>query len=92
MHLFSTAAIVGRTNLADARWEGLAVDKLARLNVTGGNIRNIALQAAFLAAGENRPVTMRHHIQAAGIDKPMASFRSRRLRSSSPLPPTVSTT
>ena len=35
------------------RREALDVAKLARLNVAGGNIRNIALNAAFLAAREN---------------------------------------
>jgi len=45
--------------------EGLEVGKLARLNVTGGNIRNIALNAAFLAADEGEPVRMKHLAQAA---------------------------
>jgi hypothetical protein len=31
-----------------------------RFRVTGGNIRNVALAAAFLAAEERRPVSMRH--------------------------------
>jgi hypothetical protein len=39
--------------------------KLAQLNVTGGNIRNIAMNAAFLAADDCRPVHMRHVLQAA---------------------------
>ncbi len=43
----------------------LDVNKLARLNVAGGNIRNIALNAAFLAADENKPVGMRHVLYAA---------------------------
>ncbi|WP_152609880.1 hypothetical protein [Geobacter sp. OR-1] len=30
----------------------------------GGNIRNIALAAAFLAAGDGGPVAMRHLMQA----------------------------
>jgi ATP-dependent 26S proteasome regulatory subunit len=45
--------------------ENLEVAKLARLNITGGNIRNIALQAAFLAADSDRPVTMSHLLHAA---------------------------
>jgi len=45
--------------------EGLDVHKLARLNVAGGNIRNIALQAAFLAADEGEPVRMNHLLRAA---------------------------
>jgi hypothetical protein len=48
--------------------EGLDVAKLARLNVAGGNIRNIALSAAFLAAGAGEPVRMRHLREAARIE------------------------
>ena len=43
----------------------LDVARLARLNVSGGNIRNIALGAAFVAADENKPVTMAHLLRAA---------------------------
>jgi ATPase family associated with various cellular activities (AAA) len=39
--------------------------KLARLHVTGGNIRNIALNAAFLAADAAEPVRMVHVRHAA---------------------------
>jgi SpoVK/Ycf46/Vps4 family AAA+-type ATPase len=45
--------------------EGLDARRLARLSVTGGNIRNIALNAAFLAAAGRTPVTMRHLLAAA---------------------------
>jgi hypothetical protein len=45
--------------------EGLDFARLARLNVAGGNIRNIALHAAFLAADALRPVTMAHLRRAA---------------------------
>jgi ATP-dependent 26S proteasome regulatory subunit len=45
--------------------DGLDIEKLAKLNVAGGNIRNIALNAAFLAADENQAVTMRHVLSAA---------------------------
>jgi ATPase family protein associated with various cellular activities (AAA)/winged helix domain-containing protein len=45
--------------------ENLDVNKLARLNVAGGNIRNIALSAAFLAAETGEPVRMRHLLRAA---------------------------
>jgi SpoVK/Ycf46/Vps4 family AAA+-type ATPase len=38
---------------------------LARLEVAGGSIRNIALNAAFLAADEEAPVSMRHLLEAA---------------------------
>jgi SpoVK/Ycf46/Vps4 family AAA+-type ATPase len=43
----------------------LDVERLGQLNVAGGNIRNIALHAAFLAAGSNQPVGMRHVLRAA---------------------------
>jgi len=45
--------------------ENLDLNKLARLNVAGGNIRNIALHAAFLAAEAGEPVRMRHLLRAA---------------------------
>jgi ATP-dependent 26S proteasome regulatory subunit len=45
--------------------EGLDEGKLAKLNVTGGNIRNIALNAAFLAAEADLPVGMAHILRAA---------------------------
>lgn len=45
--------------------QGLDVQKLAQLNVAGGNIRNIALNAAFLAAESGQPVRMEHLLRAA---------------------------
>jgi hypothetical protein len=45
--------------------ENLDPGKLARLNVAGGNIRNIALHAAFLAADTGEPVRMFHLLRAA---------------------------
>ena len=45
--------------------EGMDPVKLARLNVTGGHIRNMALNAAFLAADAGEPVRMRHLLSAA---------------------------
>jgi hypothetical protein len=50
--------------------------RLARLNVTGGNIRNIALNAAFRAAEAAEPVSMAHLLHAAHHD---ASKRERPL-------------
>jgi SpoVK/Ycf46/Vps4 family AAA+-type ATPase len=44
---------------------GLDPAALARLNVSGGNIRNIALGAAFHAADAGEPVGMRHVLRAA---------------------------
>ncbi len=48
--------------------ENLDVNKLARLSVTGGNIRNIVLSAAFLAADSHEPVRMKHLLRAAGTE------------------------
>jgi AAA+ superfamily predicted ATPase len=50
--------------------------KLARLSIPGGNIRNVALHAAFLAAEANESVTMTHLLHAARseytkLDKPL---------------------
>jgi AAA+ superfamily predicted ATPase len=44
---------------------GLTVARLAQLNLAGGNIRNIALHAAFLAASEGRPIDMDHMLRAS---------------------------
>ncbi|HVU70434.1 MAG TPA: ATP-binding protein, partial [Ktedonobacteraceae bacterium] len=60
----------------------LDIEKLARLNVTGGNIRNIALQAAFLAANGAEPIQMQHILQAARqeyhkLEKPLTLAETR---------------
>lgn len=47
---------------------GLDFDRLGQLKIAGGNIRNIALNAAFLAARGDRPITMQHLRQAAERD------------------------
>jgi AAA+ superfamily predicted ATPase len=44
--------------------EGLDCAKLARLNIAGGNIRNIALNAAFMAADAGESVMMKHLLVA----------------------------
>jgi hypothetical protein len=44
---------------------GLDIDRLSQLNLTGGNIHNVALNAAFLAAKANKPVTMQSVFKAA---------------------------
>ena len=49
----------------DARVGPLDFDALARLDIAGGNIRNIAVNAAFLAAAERRPVSMDDVMRAA---------------------------
>jgi len=56
--------------------EGLDPERLARLNVPGGHIRNIALGAAFLAADAGEPVRMSHLLRAARseyakLDRPL---------------------
>lgn len=56
----------------------LDIDRLARLNITGGSIRNIALNASFLAAEEGSPVGMEHIKQAAQseydkLERPLTS-------------------
>jgi hypothetical protein len=45
--------------------EGLDTGLLAQLNLAGGNIRNVALQAAFLAAEDDEAVQMQHVHRAA---------------------------
>jgi hypothetical protein len=44
---------------------GLEPERLALLRLAGGNIHNIALNAAFLAADERKPVQLRHIREAA---------------------------
>jgi SpoVK/Ycf46/Vps4 family AAA+-type ATPase len=48
--------------------QDLNYPKLAQLNMAGGNIRNIALNAAFLAAESKTPVRMNHVLQAARLE------------------------
>ena len=59
------AEIWGRIFPIATPTEQLDLLKLARLNVAGGNIRNVALNAAFLAAGADEPVRMSHLLRAA---------------------------
>jgi hypothetical protein len=59
------AEIWRRVFPAETPRDRLDINKLARLNVAGGNIRNIAVHAAFLAASSNEPVRMHHLLQAA---------------------------
>ena len=42
----------------------LEMQKLGKLNMAGGNIRSIALNAAFIAADAGEPVMMKHILQA----------------------------
>ena len=45
--------------------EQLDLDALARMDITGGNIRNIAVNAAFLAAEAGTPIRMEHVLHGA---------------------------
>ncbi len=61
---------------------GLDYAKLARLHVAGGNIRNIALNAAFHAAEDGEPVGMAHllraaHSEAAKRERPLTDAETR---------------
>jgi SpoVK/Ycf46/Vps4 family AAA+-type ATPase len=58
-------AIWRRSFPAVAPTSGLDFSKLARLNVAGGSVRNIALNAAFLAADGGEPIAMHHLLAAA---------------------------
>jgi hypothetical protein len=56
----------------------LDTEQLARLNLAGGSIRNIALNAAFLAAEAGEPVGMVHLLRAARgeyakLEKPLTA-------------------
>ncbi len=50
---------------AGAPLDGVDFAKLSRLVLAGGSIRNIALNAAFLAAGAGKPVAMADLVHAA---------------------------
>lgn len=54
------SAFPARTPLGDVDY-----GKLARLGVTGGSIRNIAINAAFRATEQDQPVSMAHLLHAA---------------------------
>lgn len=61
--------------------ENLDYGKLARLNFAGGNIRNIALNAAYIAADLDQPVRMEHLLAAARrecakIDRPLTATKA----------------
>jgi len=75
-------AIWSRIFPASTPTRDLDVRKLSQLNVAGGNIRNIALNAAFLAAEQKSPVGMEHLLQAAHlegqkIDRPVSEAEIR---------------
>jgi ATPase family associated with various cellular activities (AAA) len=75
-------AIWARMFPAQAPTAQLRPDCLAQLNMTGGNIRNIAVNAAFLAAADGAPIGMTHVLQAARLEavkleRPLAESETR---------------
>ena len=67
---------------ADTPVEGLQLEQLAQLNVAGGNIRNVAMNAAFLAADADESVGMTHVLQAvrdeyAKLEKPLSNSETK---------------
>ena len=61
-------AIWARVFPAQTPTRDLQLGRLAALNVAGGNIRNIAVNAAFLAASSDRAVSMSDVLQAARLE------------------------
>jgi hypothetical protein len=59
------AAIWERVFPAETPVDDLDVEFLSTLEFTGGNVKNVAVTAAFLAADDDEPVTMRHAVRAA---------------------------
>ena len=67
---------------SEAPTEGVDMKQLARLCVAGGNIRNIALGAAFLAVKAGQPIRMLHLLESARseylkIEKPLTEAEIR---------------
>lgn len=52
----------------EAPIQSLDFSRLAKLSISGGEIRNVAQYAAFLAANENEPISMRHLRRAASVE------------------------
>jgi SpoVK/Ycf46/Vps4 family AAA+-type ATPase len=61
-------AIWHRVFPPQAPTRNLQPERLGQLNMAGGNIRNIALNAAFLAADEREPIGMVHVLEAARLE------------------------
>jgi SpoVK/Ycf46/Vps4 family AAA+-type ATPase len=67
---------------AETPTDRLAPERLGQLNIPGGNIRSIALNATFLAADASEPVGMRHVLRAtraeyAKLEKPLGDSEIR---------------
>jgi SpoVK/Ycf46/Vps4 family AAA+-type ATPase len=63
---------------AQAAREDIDFGFLAGFELTGGSIKSIAVNAAFLAAGEQKPIQMEHLVRAAGreytkLSKPISA-------------------
>jgi ATP-dependent 26S proteasome regulatory subunit len=75
-------AIWRRAFPARAQLDAIDFAKLARLNVAGGSIRNIAINAAFRAAERDAPVSMEHllhaaHQEASKRERPLSDAETR---------------
>jgi hypothetical protein len=75
------AAIWARVFPPTTPTQGLDPAKLAKLRIAGGNIRNIAMTAAFLAADVGEPVRMTHLLAAtrheyAKLDRPLTAVEA----------------
>jgi hypothetical protein len=75
-------AIWARVFPAQTPTRNLQPNRLAKLNMSGGSIRNIALNAAFLAADAGDSVEMAHVLQAARmeavkIEQPLSAIEVR---------------
>ena len=68
---------------------GLEPERLGRLNLAGGSIRNIAVNAAFLAAEADQPIGMGHlagaaRAEYAKLEKPLSTAELAGLESGGP--------
>ena len=75
------ACIWRRTLPARLPVRGLQIERLARLNLAGGHIRNIALGAAALAADADGPMTMQHLLAAtrteySKLERPLSAVET----------------
>lgn len=75
-------AIWRRAFPAETPLDGIDYRRLGKLNLPGGNIRNIALNAAFLAADARQAVSMAHLLRAAQsesakLERPLADTETR---------------
>ena len=72
------SAIWARVFPSQTPLASLDLAKLARLSLSGGHIRNLALNAAFLAADEDSAIAMRHlrsaaEAEFAKLEKPLSA-------------------